>query len=88
MPTPLAFFYRALGRLAELTACRACLLLPECLLLLRVLLPAAAGCEAPYVDPKTHLRYANTEAFKIARSLTEDEVQARLGIRNAQSVLK
>lgn len=46
------------------------------------------GCEAPYVDPKTHLRYANTEAFKIARSLTEDEVQARLGIRNAQSVLK
>jgi INO80 complex subunit C len=47
-----------------------------------------AGCEAPYVDPKTHLRYANTEAFKIARSLTEDEVQARLGIRNAQSVLK
>jgi INO80 complex subunit C len=48
----------------------------------------APGCEAPYVDPKTHLRYANTEAFKIARSLPDDEVQARLGIRNAQSVLK
>jgi hypothetical protein len=46
------------------------------------------GCEAPYVDPKTHLRYANTESFRIARSLTDDEVQARLGIRNAQSVLK
>lgn len=40
------------------------------------------------MDPKTHLRYANTEAFKIARSLTDDEVQTRLGIRNAQSVLK
>lgn len=49
---------------------------------------AVAGCEAPYVDPKTHLRYANSEAFKIARSLTDDEVQTRLGVRNAQSVLK
>lgn len=46
------------------------------------------GCEAPYVDPKTHLRYANTEAFRVARSLSPDEVQARLAIRNAQIVLK
>lgn len=46
------------------------------------------GCEAPYIDPKTQLRYASAEAFRIARSLTEDEVQARLAIRNAQSVLK
>eukprot|EP00882_Tetradesmus_deserticola_P021851 GHRQ01023661.1.p1 GENE.GHRQ01023661.1~~GHRQ01023661.1.p1 ORF type:complete len:183 (+),score=91.75 GHRQ01023661.1:130-678(+) len=46
------------------------------------------GCEAPYVDPKTHLRYANADAFRVARSLMEDDVQARLAIRNAQVVLK
>ena len=28
------------------------------------------GLEAPYIDPKTQLRYANAEAFRLARSLT------------------
>lgn len=47
------------------------------------------GFESPnYVDPKTQLRYANSEAFRVARSLTPDEVQARLAIRNAANVLK
>lgn len=47
------------------------------------------GFESPnYIDPKTQLRYANSEAFKISRSLTPDEVQARLAIRNAANVLK
>eukprot|EP00775_Hariotina_reticulata_P005858 gene5858-6099_t len=46
------------------------------------------GTEAAYVDPMTKLRYGSTEAFRVARSLTADEIQARLAIRNAQNVLK
>jgi INO80 complex subunit C len=46
------------------------------------------GTEAAYVDPMTKLRYASTDAFRIARSLTADEIQARLAIRNAQTFLK
>lgn len=47
------------------------------------------GFESPnYFDPKTKLRYANAEAFRAARMLTPDDVQARLAIRNAANVLK
>ncbi|XP_071690690.1 protein EIN6 ENHANCER [Rutidosis leptorrhynchoides] len=46
------------------------------------------GFEAPYSDPRTHLRYANTEVFKIVRSLPNDYVQRYLALRNAAVVLK
>ncbi|OWM83974.1 chromatin-remodeling complex subunit ies6 [Punica granatum] len=46
------------------------------------------GYEAPYLDPRTKLRYANTEVFKIIRSLPNDHVQRYLSLRNAAVVLK
>nr|XP_016509000.1 PREDICTED: chromatin-remodeling complex subunit ies6-like [Nicotiana tabacum] len=46
------------------------------------------GFEAPYFDPRTKLRYANTEVFKIIRSLPSDYVQRYLALRNAAVVLK
>ncbi|KAF8068325.1 Ino80c [Scenedesmus sp. PABB004] len=55
--------------------------------------PAKAYCDitglaAPYTDPRTRLRYAGADAFRAARSLTADEVQARLAVRGAATVLK
>ncbi|KAL1190196.1 Protein EIN6 ENHANCER [Cardamine amara subsp. amara] len=46
------------------------------------------GYEAPYVDPRTNLRYANTHVFKTVRSLSADQVHQYLSIRNAAVVLK
>ncbi|XP_031116666.1 chromatin-remodeling complex subunit ies6 [Ipomoea triloba] len=46
------------------------------------------GFEAPYSDPRTNLRYANTEVFKMIRSLPNDYVQRYLALRNAAVVLK
>ncbi|PWA63508.1 vps72/YL1, INO80 complex, subunit Ies6 [Artemisia annua] len=46
------------------------------------------GFEAPYSDPRTHMRYANTEVFKIIRSLPNEYVQSYLALRNAAVVLK
>ncbi|XP_021990215.1 chromatin-remodeling complex subunit ies6 isoform X1 [Helianthus annuus] len=46
------------------------------------------GSEAPYSDPRTHLRYANTEVFKLIRSLPNEYVQRYLALRNAAVVLK
>ncbi|KAK2388404.1 chromatin-remodeling complex subunit ies6 [Trifolium repens] len=46
------------------------------------------GYEAPYYDPKTNLRYANTDVFKTIRSLPNDYVQRYLSLRNAAVVLK
>ncbi|KAK4804186.1 hypothetical protein SAY86_004003 [Trapa natans] len=46
------------------------------------------GYEAPYVDPRTKLRYANTEVFKIIRSLPNDHVHRYLSLRNAAVILK
>ncbi|KAK7323464.1 hypothetical protein VNO77_26938 [Canavalia gladiata] len=46
------------------------------------------GFEAPYHDPRTNLRYANTEVFKIVRSLPNEYVQRYLALRNAAIVLK
>ncbi|XP_010431783.1 PREDICTED: INO80 complex subunit C-like [Camelina sativa] len=46
------------------------------------------GFEAPYVDPRTNLRYANAHVFKTLRSLSPDQVHQYLSIRNAAVVLK
>ncbi|KAM3234178.1 chromatin-remodeling complex subunit ies6 isoform X1 [Capsicum annuum] len=46
------------------------------------------GFEAPYFDPRTKLRYANTEVFKTIRSLPNDYVQRYLALRNAAVVLR
>lgn len=46
------------------------------------------GLEAPYIDPKTGLRYANAQLFGYLRALPADAVQARLALRRAEVVLK
>ncbi|KAK9109342.1 hypothetical protein Sjap_017402 [Stephania japonica] len=46
------------------------------------------GFEAPYVDPRTNIRYANIEVFKLVRSLPNEYVQRYLALRNAAVVLK
>ncbi|XP_047968053.1 INO80 complex subunit C [Salvia hispanica] len=46
------------------------------------------GYEAPYVDPRTKLRYANAQVFKVIRSLPNDYVQRYLALRNAAVVLR
>ncbi|KAJ7959670.1 DNA damage-binding protein [Quillaja saponaria] len=43
--------------------------------------------QAPYYDPRTNLRYANTDVFKIIRSLPNEYVQRYLATRNAQLFL-
>uniref|UniRef100_A0A6N2MKL1 Vps72/YL1 C-terminal domain-containing protein n=1 Tax=Salix viminalis TaxID=40686 RepID=A0A6N2MKL1_SALVM len=51
---------------------------------------AAQDCDdlAPYHDPRTNLRYANTDAFKLVRSLPNEHVQRYLALRNAAVTLK
>ncbi|CAF2146133.1 hypothetical protein BRARA_A00009 [Brassica rapa] len=46
------------------------------------------GFEAPYVDPRTNLRYANAHVFKTLRSLSTHQVHHYLSIRNAAPLLK
>ncbi|XP_042506828.1 INO80 complex subunit C [Macadamia integrifolia] len=46
------------------------------------------GFEAPYVDPRTNLRYANADVFKLIRSLPSEYVQRYLALRNAAVVLR
>ncbi|KAJ6813755.1 INO80 complex subunit C [Iris pallida] len=46
------------------------------------------GFEAPYVDPRTKLRYANPEVFKRIRMLPDEYVQRYLSLRNAAVVLR
>ncbi|KAJ6865430.1 hypothetical protein NC651_035866 [Populus alba x Populus x berolinensis] len=46
------------------------------------------GFEAPYHDPRTNLRYANTDVFKLVRSLPNEHVQRYLALRNAAVTLK
>ncbi|KAH6813302.1 chromatin-remodeling complex subunit [Perilla frutescens var. frutescens] len=46
------------------------------------------GYEAPYIDPRTKLRYANAEVFKVIRSLPNEYVQRYLTLRNAAVVLR
>ncbi|KAK9112610.1 hypothetical protein Scep_020129 [Stephania cephalantha] len=46
------------------------------------------GFEAPYVDPRTNIRYADAEVFKLVRSLPNEYIQRYLALRNAAVVLK
>ncbi|KAA8529152.1 hypothetical protein F0562_034049 [Nyssa sinensis] len=46
------------------------------------------GFEAPYFDPRTSLRYANADVFKLIRSIPSEYVQRYLALRNAAVVLK
>ncbi|CAD7699166.1 unnamed protein product [Ostreobium quekettii] len=46
------------------------------------------GFEAPYTDPKTKMRYATADLYPLVRSLPNDEVQTRLAVRNAHTVLR
>ncbi|KAI8083093.1 YL1 nuclear protein C-terminal domain-containing protein [Halteromyces radiatus] len=46
------------------------------------------GLEANYTDPKSGLRYHNTEIYQFIRTLGVPNVQAYLGSRNAAVVLK
>ncbi|EPS67760.1 hypothetical protein M569_07015, partial [Genlisea aurea] len=46
------------------------------------------GYEAPYLDPRTKLRYANAEVFKLIRSLPNGYAQRYLALRNAAVVLR
>lgn len=46
------------------------------------------GFEAPYHDPRTNLRYANADVFKLVRSLPNEYVQRYLALRKAAVVLR
>jgi len=46
------------------------------------------GLPAPYRDPKTGLRYASSDIYKIIRQLSDEHVQQYLGLRGAAVVLK
>ncbi|KAK1265115.1 hypothetical protein QJS04_geneDACA016925 [Acorus gramineus] len=46
------------------------------------------GFETPYTDPRTSIRYANTEVFRRIRSLPNEYVQRYLSLRNAAVVLR
>ncbi|KAK1286316.1 hypothetical protein QJS10_CPB20g00006 [Acorus calamus] len=46
------------------------------------------GFETPYTDPRTSIRYANTEVFRRVRSLPNEYVQRYLSLRNAAVVLR
>ncbi|KAL5713972.1 hypothetical protein ACHQM5_015997 [Ranunculus cassubicifolius] len=46
------------------------------------------GFEAPYIDPRTKIRYANADVFKQIRALPNDYIQRYLTLRNAAVVLK
>ena len=44
--------------------------------------------QAPYVDPRTKLRYADPEVFKQIRMLPDEYVQRYLALRNAAVILR
>ncbi|XP_039146108.1 chromatin-remodeling complex subunit ies6 [Dioscorea cayenensis subsp. rotundata] len=46
------------------------------------------GFKAPYVDPRTSLRYASPDVLKCIRYLPNEYVQRYLSLRNAAIVLK
>ncbi|PKU68460.1 INO80 complex subunit C [Dendrobium catenatum] len=46
------------------------------------------GFEAPYMDPRTNLRYANPEVFKRVRMLPNEHIQRYLSLRNAAVILR
>ncbi|KAF3326991.1 chromatin-remodeling complex subunit [Carex rostrata] len=46
------------------------------------------GFEAPYVDPRTKLRYADPEVFRQVRNLPNEHVQRYLALRNAAVIFR
>jgi INO80 complex subunit C len=46
------------------------------------------GLPAPYMDPKTRLRYHNKEVFGLIRSLPQTTAEQYLEARGAHTVLK
>jgi INO80 complex subunit C len=46
------------------------------------------GLPAPYIDPKTRLRYHNKEVFQLIRSLPQGSAEQFLEARGAHTVLK
>ncbi|THW95331.1 hypothetical protein D6C90_00823 [Aureobasidium pullulans] len=46
------------------------------------------GLPAPYSDPKTGLRYHNTEVYSVIKTLSTTQVQDYLAARGAHTVLK
>ncbi|MQM09815.1 hypothetical protein Taro_042694 [Colocasia esculenta] len=46
------------------------------------------GFEAPYIDPRTNLRYASADILKHIRYLPNESVQRYLSLRNAAVILK
>ena len=46
------------------------------------------GLPAPYVDPKTRLRYHDKEVFAVVRSLGQGATEGYLAARGAHTVLK
>lgn len=46
------------------------------------------GLPAPYIDPKTRLRYHNREVFQLIRSLPQNATEGYLEARGAHVVLK
>jgi INO80 complex subunit C len=46
------------------------------------------GLPAPYIDPKTRLRYHNKEVFQLIRSLPQGSAEQFLEARGAHTILK
>ncbi|RKO86144.1 YL1 nuclear protein C-terminal domain-containing protein, partial [Blyttiomyces helicus] len=46
------------------------------------------GLEAPYMDPKTRLRYHSADVYQFIKTLPDFSVQGYLGLRNAAVDLK
>lgn len=46
------------------------------------------GLNAPYIDPKTRLRYHNKEVFGVVRGLGQGVAEQYLEARGAHTVLK
>lgn len=47
------------------------------------------GFEAPYKDPRTGLRYADSQAFQFIRAelISHEKIQAYLQVRGAQTTI-
>lgn len=46
------------------------------------------GLPAPYQDPKTGLRYCNSEVYSVIKTLSTTQVQEYLAARGANTILK
>ena len=50
--------------------------------------PKSVVLQAPYMDPKTKLQYANASLFPVVRSLPRDVVHSCLAVRKAYIELR